>query len=378
MKCCGRARRPTRGWWPSAFEAPTRASSPWRTSRGAPAPSRGGSSRSCARATPTRWRSSRRTRWRSRCATSPASPTASSTSRCPRTPPPTRSIYMLRHSGARVLIASDEEQLAKVLPALPTLPDLAEVVVVDRAAAARHGLLSLEQLVNQGAGPFVDESRVRRAAAVRSRDVATVMYTSGTTGQPKGIAFTHQNIVTKRLCRGFALPRLGEGDVFLCYLPLYHTFGRWLELHRHLVVGRHLRLRPQHRPRRAARGFPRGAAHHLHQRPEEVDRTCTSAAVQEAASDDPEETASSPRRDHRRAPAAGPLRRRLPRPPRSSRPSTAAGIGLAVGLRHDRGHRRDHHDPARGVRGAVDRRSRSPASSAAAPRTASCSSAAPT
>jgi len=138
--------------------------------------------------------------------------------------------YMLRHSGARVLVVSDEEQLEKVLPALPGLPDLKDVVVVSRAAADRHGLLSLEQAVAQGAGAFDDADRALRAEGVRSRDLATVMYTSGTTGRPKGIVFNHLNLVSKRLCRGFALPHLNEGDVFLAYLPLYHTFGRFLEL----------------------------------------------------------------------------------------------------------------------------------------------------
>jgi long-chain acyl-CoA synthetase len=138
-------------------------------------------------------------------------------------------VYMLKHSGAKLLVASDEEQLAKVLPSLPLLPDLQEVVVVSRAAAERHGLLSLDQMVDQAAS--VDETvRAARAAAVKADDLATVMYTSGTTGRPKGIMFTHGNIVSKRLCRGFALREIGEGDVFLCYLPLYHTFGRWLEL----------------------------------------------------------------------------------------------------------------------------------------------------
>ena len=138
-------------------------------------------------------------------------------------------VYMLRHSRAKVLLSSDEEQLAKVLPSLPLLPDLEEIVVFSRAAAERHGLLSLDQMVDQGAS--VDESaRAARVAAVRADDLATVMYTSGTTGRPKGIMFTHRNIVSKRLCRGFALGEIGEGDVFLCYLPLYHTFGRWLEL----------------------------------------------------------------------------------------------------------------------------------------------------
>ncbi len=139
-------------------------------------------------------------------------------------------VYMLRHSGARVLLASEEEQAAKVLPALGRLPDLRDVVTFSRSTAERHGLLSLDQMVSQASGAFDDAARQARAPAVRSSDLATVMYTSGTTGRPKGIVFTHLNVVSKRLCRGFALPEVGEGDVFLCYLPLYHTFGRWLEL----------------------------------------------------------------------------------------------------------------------------------------------------
>jgi long-subunit acyl-CoA synthetase (AMP-forming)/predicted GNAT superfamily acetyltransferase len=138
--------------------------------------------------------------------------------------------YMLRHSGARVLVASDEEQVSKVLPALSSLPELRDVVVVSRTTAERHGLLSLEQMVGQGGGAFDDVIRVTRSTEVRSRDLATVMYTSGTTGHPKGITVSHLNIVSKRLCRGFALRHVGEGDIFLCYLPLYHTFGRWLEM----------------------------------------------------------------------------------------------------------------------------------------------------
>jgi long-chain acyl-CoA synthetase len=137
--------------------------------------------------------------------------------------------FVLRHCGARVLVLSDEEQAAKVLPLLPSLPELREVVMMSGATAEARGMLSLSQLVEQGA-LLDDEERARRAAAVKSSDLATVMYTSGTTGQPKGIAFSHLNLMSKRFARGFALPGLGEGDVFLSYLPLYHTFGRWLEM----------------------------------------------------------------------------------------------------------------------------------------------------
>src|SRR5512134_3352504 len=71
-------------------------------------------------------------------------------------------VYMLRHSGARVLLASDDEQVAKVLPSLAALPDLREVIVFSRTAAERNGLLSLEQMVSQGA-EFDDAARAARA-----------------------------------------------------------------------------------------------------------------------------------------------------------------------------------------------------------------------
>ncbi len=62
------------------------------------------------------------------------------------------------------------------------------------------------------------------------RDPATVMFTSGSTGRPKGVVFTQLNLVSKRFARAAALPFVGDDEVLLCYLPLYHTFGRYLEM----------------------------------------------------------------------------------------------------------------------------------------------------
>ncbi|MCX6268019.1 MAG: AMP-binding protein, partial [Bacteroidetes bacterium] len=59
--------------------------------------------------------------------------------------------------------------------------------------------------------------------------VATTMFTSGSTGLPKGVSFSAYNIVSKRFARAAALPQVGN-EVFLCYLPLFHTFGRYLEM----------------------------------------------------------------------------------------------------------------------------------------------------
>ncbi len=90
------------------------------------------------------------------------------------------------------------------------------------------------------------------------------MYTSGTTGKPKGIVFTQENIVSKRLARGFALPGIGEGDVFLSLpaaLPHLRTVAG---ADRVAVVGRHLRVRPLDRAGGAARGLQAGQADRLH------------------------------------------------------------------------------------------------------------------
>lgn len=59
--------------------------------------------------------------------------------------------------------------------------------------------------------------------------VNTTMFTSGSTGVPKGVSFSNYNLVCKRFARAAALPSVGE-QTFLSYLPLYHTFGRYLEM----------------------------------------------------------------------------------------------------------------------------------------------------
>ncbi len=89
------------------------------------------------------------------------------------------------------------------------------------------------RLLEEELGALAPGDTDRRLAA-RSRlplhAPCTVLFTSGSTGRPKGIAFTMFNLVSKRFARAAALPGVGTGETLLCYLPLYHTFGRYLEL----------------------------------------------------------------------------------------------------------------------------------------------------
>jgi long-chain acyl-CoA synthetase len=78
-----------------------------------------------------------------------------------------------------------------------------------------------------------DLDEVARRLAGRRPDItaaATVMFTSGSTGQARGVVFSQYMLVSKRFARAAALPDVGEDEVLLCYLPLFHTFGRYLEM----------------------------------------------------------------------------------------------------------------------------------------------------
>jgi len=138
--------------------------------------------------------------------------------------------HIVRESGARMLVVSGAEQVQRAFHALDDVPSLEWVVTLDPLPTVPGaGVLRLEELLERGAGlpAGVLEERLE---GVRSGDVATTMYTSGTTGVPKGIQFSHLNLVSKRYARAAALPEMDDSEVFLAYLPLYHTFGRWLEM----------------------------------------------------------------------------------------------------------------------------------------------------
>lgn len=128
--------------------------------------------------------------------------------------------FIMNQTEAKVLFVSDSQLLEKVRAVKHELAHLDKAIYIPGTTS------------DSWVEPFALPSGKHELATPRLQldELATLMYTSGTTGEPKGIMFNHTNIIYKRFCRALAIPKIGSKDRFLCYLPLFHTFGRYFEM----------------------------------------------------------------------------------------------------------------------------------------------------
>ena len=145
--------------------------------------------------------------------------------------PPDLIAYIVNDSGARTIIVEDPAQLAKVLQAREKTPNLEHIIVISDYDAPQPPKMvmtweSLRRLGRENAGTGALGSLLaERVASTRPTDLATIVYTSGTTGPPKGVMQTHGNHIAAVTASKQATP-VEEGWVHLLFLPLAHSFAR--------------------------------------------------------------------------------------------------------------------------------------------------------
>ena len=131
--------------------------------------------------------------------------------------------YVLAHAGVRVVVCEDAAQVTKVESIRAALPALEHVVTME----AVEGVASLDDLRRRGGDDAAAAVR-ETIAAIGGDDVATVVYTSGTTGPPKGCELTHANCVATVEMYESQLD-LGPGVVIFTFLPLAHALARMVQ-----------------------------------------------------------------------------------------------------------------------------------------------------
>lgn len=138
--------------------------------------------------------------------------------------------YLCEDSRTRVLFVEDEEQLDKALEVRESLPRLRKMVVFDPKGLRDFvdpdviDLAALREL-GRGHAQAHPDALAARSQACRPEDLAILVYTSGTTGKPKGAMHSHRSLVYT--ARGYnRIVAQDESDERMCFLPLCHIAER--------------------------------------------------------------------------------------------------------------------------------------------------------
>ncbi len=128
--------------------------------------------------------------------------------------------YIVRDSAVKLMVVQDAIHWKRLAPALAECPSLQRVVIVgdvdpDHAVAE---VVSAAQWLPPSGGPLARSNR-------RPKELASIVYTSGTTGRPKGVMLSHHNMLSVAHA-GLIRISVHDTDLFLSFLPLSHTLER--------------------------------------------------------------------------------------------------------------------------------------------------------
>jgi len=144
--------------------------------------------------------------------------------------------YIINHSDAEFVLVDSREQLQKVLSVRDQLPKVRHIVALDAETAG--DVMSYRELIARG-----HEEQARFAALLKERaeganpdDIAIMVYTSGTTGPPKGACLSHRYIINSVESLRQTIP-IYDTDVSFSYLPFCHVAERISGLYNRVYAG---------------------------------------------------------------------------------------------------------------------------------------------
>ncbi|MGH8515706.1 MAG: AMP-binding protein, partial [Gammaproteobacteria bacterium] len=134
-------------------------------------------------------------------------------------------LKLLAHSGARAAFVEDERGVGRLLNLKGQLPALAHIIVFERPSTALPHAISFDELLARGrAAPKATLYRILEA--VHEDNLATIMYTSGSTGEPKGVMKTQRNILSN-IASGGEIALSKPDELAALVLSMNHLLGRY-------------------------------------------------------------------------------------------------------------------------------------------------------
>jgi long-chain acyl-CoA synthetase len=132
--------------------------------------------------------------------------------------------YVLAHCGAKFVIAGDQEQVDKILEIESKLPDFRQMIYLDGRGLRKYDHSKLHSFVSitengKNSGSASKSTLNERESALTYESTCVMLYTSGTTGKPKGVVLSNANIIetSKTTCE---FDDLKQSDEILAYLPM--------------------------------------------------------------------------------------------------------------------------------------------------------------
>lgn len=135
--------------------------------------------------------------------------------------------YILADSASRAIFVSSRF-LETALSMKRRLPGLEYVILLDSTNTQLDQVITVVQLVERGRISYGEQPRLYESLwqAANREDLATILYTSGSTGEPKGVMLTHKNLTANVLNSAHWLEFDGRQELALTYLPFTHIFER--------------------------------------------------------------------------------------------------------------------------------------------------------
>jgi len=132
--------------------------------------------------------------------------------------------YIINHSDAGIVFAENQVQLEKVLSIRDNLSQVKKVVLFEGEYSGDDWVITFDEFLELG--KEVDDAVFEeKTKQVTAKDTAGIVYTSGTTGLPKGVVLTHDN-VTYTCQSVLQSGEFNDGEEMFVFLPLAHVFAR--------------------------------------------------------------------------------------------------------------------------------------------------------